>query len=176
MFRIMLIYGLIAGLIVIAVVVIGFELSGGDIASNSPLVGYLVMLMAMSLIFVGVKRYRDQTLGGVIKFWPALGLGVGIAIVAGIAYVIGWESYTSIAGFDFQTAFLDYQREIYLAEGLSGDALEAKMAPIVEMLALYENWWFRWPLTFLEPLPVSLLVAVISALLLRNPKVLPARQ
>jgi len=102
---------------VIAVVVIGFELSGGDIASNSPLVGYLVMLMAMSLIFVGVKRYRDQTLGGVIKFWPALGLGVGIAVVAGIAYVIGWESYTSIAGFDFQTAFLDYQREIYLAEG-----------------------------------------------------------
>lgn len=175
MFRIMLIYGLIAGLIVIAVVVIGFQLSGGEIAEGSQLVGYLTMLVAMSLIFVGVKRYRDQALGGVIKFWRAFGLGVGIAAVAGVAYVVGWEVYTSLSGIDFAGAYLEAQRETYIAEGLTGAALQDKLKPLQDMMALYENWWFRLPITFTEIFPIGLLVALVSALLLRNPKILPAR-
>ena len=33
--------------------------------------GYLVMLVALTFIFVGVKRYRDVERGGGIKFLPA---------------------------------------------------------------------------------------------------------
>ena len=35
--------------------------------------GYSVMLVAMSFVFVGVKRYRDVEGGGVIRFGRALG-------------------------------------------------------------------------------------------------------
>ena len=128
MFRTMLVYGQIAGLIVLSVIVIGFQMSGGKVAEGSQLVGYLAMLVAMSLIFVGIKRYRDNTLGGVIKFWPAFGLGVGIAAVASVAYVIGWEAFTAATGLDFAGAYLDSQREIYAGQGLTGEELEAKLA------------------------------------------------
>ncbi|MEL8055935.1 MAG: DUF4199 domain-containing protein, partial [Pseudomonadota bacterium] len=44
-----------------------------------------------------------------------------------------------------------------------------------DMMALYEKWWFRLPITFTEIFPIGLLVALVSALILRNPKIMPAR-
>jgi hypothetical protein len=39
----------------------------------------------------------------------------------------------------------------------------------------YRNPLFRIPMTFIEIFPVGLIIALISAALLRNPQVLPAR-
>ncbi|WP_299694913.1 hypothetical protein [Hydrocarboniphaga sp.] len=33
--------------------------------------GYMIMLIALSAVFVAIKRHRDIELGGVIRFWPA---------------------------------------------------------------------------------------------------------
>ena len=44
-----------------------------------------------------------------------------------------------------------------------------------ELRDAYANPLFRLPMTFLEIFPVGLLIALISAAVLRNPKVLPAR-
>lgn len=175
MFRIMLVYGVIAGVLMIAVIAIGVQLNGGDFSDGSQLQGYLIMILASSLIFVGVKRYRDNTLGGVIKFWPALKLALGIAVVACVSYVLAWEVYLAVSGIDFAGQYMDSMRASYEAEGLSGEALQAKLQPMQDMMALYEKPWFRMPLTLLEPLPVCLVVALISAALLRNPKVFPAQ-
>ena len=75
MFRIMLVYGAIAGALMIVIIAIGVQFNGGDFSEGSQAQGYLIMILASSLIFVGVKRYRDKALGGVIKFWPALKIG-----------------------------------------------------------------------------------------------------
>jgi hypothetical protein len=48
------------------------------------------------------------------------------------------------------------------------------MTGLETMRTQYANPLFRVPMTFLEIFPVGLLVALVSALLLRNPKVLPA--
>jgi hypothetical protein len=39
----------------------------------------------------------------------------------------------------------------------------------------YADPLFRMPMTFMEIFPVGLLISLISAAVLRNPKVLPAR-
>jgi hypothetical protein len=39
----------------------------------------------------------------------------------------------------------------------------------------YRDPLFRIPITFIEIFPVGLLVALVSAALLRNPKLMPAR-
>lgn len=73
MLRIILIFGTIAGLIVGGA---GFCLTVAW-ADNPPsmslgaVFGYLIMLVALSAVFVGIKRHRDRNLGGVIRFWPA---------------------------------------------------------------------------------------------------------
>ena len=100
MIRYALIYGTIAGTIVISVISAGIALDRPN-HTTSEWFGYLVMLLALSLIFVGVKRFRDVECGGVIGFGRALGLGLAIAIVAALIYIVGMK-----AGFKQPTTVL----------------------------------------------------------------------
>ena len=98
--RYALIYGGIAGAIVIAVIVAGVAF---DLPNHiqSEWFGYLVMLVALSLIFVGIKRYRDVECGGVVRFGRAFAVGLGIALVATIIYIVGWELFLATSRHDY---------------------------------------------------------------------------
>jgi uncharacterized protein DUF4199 len=176
MFRNILTYGTIAGLIVgiaLSAVVIGFSGSHG---SNGMVIGYTIMLVGLSTIFVAVKRYRDVDLGGVIGFWQALGMGLGISVVAGIFYVAAWDMACAITGTDFAgsyTAALIAQKK---AAGVGGAALAKFIAEMNTFKVQYANPLYRWPMTFVEIFPVGVLVSLISAGLLRNSRFLPARK
>ena len=175
MTRYALIYGAIAGAIAATVLTVGIA---SDLSNHTTSLwfGYLVMLVALSLIFVGVKRYRDVECGGVIRFGRALALGLGIAAVAGLIYALVWESYLQISGYDFMA---DYTRSVLKsmqAEGAAPAAIQAKAAEMNAMAESYKNPLFRIPMTFIEIFPVGILVALVSAGLLRNPKILPARR
>ena len=175
MTRIILIFGTISGLIVSVLMLGSIALSSGDHGTGSMLTGYLIMLVALSFIFVAVKRHRDVNHGGTIKFWSALAVGLGVALVAGLFYVIAWEIYFNIWARDFMDVYLNTQIEAQQANGASAAEIEEFRAGMEPMMALYQNWWFRMPITFTEIAPVGLLVAIVSAAILRNPGVLPRR-
>jgi hypothetical protein len=164
-----------AGAIVIGVLVAGLAF---DLHSHatSEWFGYLVMLVALSLIFVGIKRYRDVECGGVIRFGRAFGLGLGIAAVAALVYVVVWEIYLAASGVDFMAQYTGIVVDGMRSKGASAAEIEAKVAEMREMAEMYRNPLLRIPITFVEIFPVGLLVALVSAALLRNPKVLPAQR
>ncbi len=169
--RTILTYGLVSGAIIILGMIATIVLS----AQHSLWLGYLIMLVGLSAILLAVKSHRDKALGGVIKFWPAFLIGLGVAVVAGIAYVAIWEGYLAITHYRFMD---DYTASILAAkkaEGLSGAAYAKLAAEMTEMTKNYANPLYRMPMTFAEIFPVGLLVALVSAALLRNPKFLPAR-
>ncbi len=173
MLRIALIYGGASGALILFAMV-GVNLaSGGTGAPMSQAAGYLIMLVALSSIFLGVKRYRDIDRGGVIKFLPAFGLGLAIAAIAGAAYVIAWEAYLAMTNHAFINVYTDAQIAQQREAGVSGDELDAFVARMDALRAQYANPLYRLPMTFTEIFPVGLLVALISAVLLRNPRVLP---
>ena len=170
--RIIFIYGFIAGLVVICSMLLGLALSSGEAPGRAG--SYLIMLIALSMIFVGIKRYRDQDLGGVIRFGTATLLGLGIAAVAGVVYVVVWEIYLAMTDY----AFIDQYAQGVIAgkeaAGVSGPELEAAVESMENMQRQYSNPLFRLPMTFLEIFPVGLLITLVSAAILRNSKALPA--
>ena len=175
MTRYVLIYGPIAGAIAATVLTVSIA-AGTSNHTTSLWFGYLVMLVALSLIFVGMKRYRDVECGGVIRFGRAFALGLAIAAVAGLVYALFWETYLQVSGYDFMA---DYTKSVLQGmekEGASLAAIQAKAAELHSMAESYQNPLFRIPMTFIEIFPVGFLVALLSAALLRNPKFLPARQ
>lgn len=176
MIRTILFFGLAAGAIVavpmFAVLALNPEGHGG---TNSMFFGYTMMVVALSLVFFGVKQHRDKALGGVIRFWPALLMGLGISFVASLVYVAGWETTLALTRMDFIGGYAETQIAAAKAKGMAGAELDALVRQMDEMKAQYANPLFRLPMTFVEIFPVGLLVSLVTAALLRNSRFLPAR-
>lgn len=178
MFRSILRWGTLAGLIV-GSVLFGTTVFLADQPAVSGLgaaIGYTSMLVALSTVFVAIKRHRDRALGGVIRFWPAFGLGVGISAVAGVFYVAAWEAALAVTGMDFAGTYTAHLLEARKAAGASAQELAAYAAELARFRTQYANPLYRLPMTFSEIFPVGLLVSLVSAALLRNPRFLPARR
>ena len=146
----------------------------GTISENAALYGYLSMLLALTAVFLGIKHYRDNALGGVIKFVPALMVGLGISAVATLFWVVGWE-ITLVTGFDFGTAYSNSVLEAARGRGASEAELRQVAADADAFLEMYANPVVRVPITFAEMFPIGALISLISAALLRNSRFLPAR-
>jgi hypothetical protein len=162
-------FGVIAGLLAgVPLSIIVITLGEQQSMTEGMVVGYTIMLVALSMIFVAIKRYRDLDRGGVVGFWPAFGLGLGISFVAGVLYVIAWESSVAIAHLDFASSYAQAIIDEQRAKGVSGAAL-AKVAAEMEAFKLqYADPLFRLPMTFAEIFPVGVLVSLVSAGLLCN--------
>lgn len=176
MLRMILTYGVIAGLIV------GIPLSWMAIAMHQEsmawgmLIGYTMMLIALSAIFVAIKRYRDTELGGVIRFWPALGLGLGISVVAGILYALSWETALAVTHMDFAGTYANALIEQQKAAGVSAEALAKFTAEMDQFKVQYANPLYRMAMTFTEIFPVGVLVSLVSAGILRNSRFLAVQR
>jgi pheromone shutdown protein TraB len=176
MLRIILIYGAVAGVIVGAPMLWGMLTTdpNGPMPENGALVGYATMLVALTAVFLGVKQYRDKEKGGVIKFLPALGVGLGISAVASLGWVIAWEISLVVTKFDFTAAYFGQLIEQAQAEGATDKVakLQGEQASFAEM---YANPLYRVPITFVEMFPLGAVISLVTAGLLRNSRFLPAR-
>lgn len=173
--KIILTYGVISGAVIIGTILLSLAWASGDSSSMSSLewVGYLVMIVALSVIFVGVKRYRDQELGGIIRFKTAFLVGLGITAVASVIYVAAWEVNLALTDYAFMDQYSASLIEAKKAEGASEAEVQELAAKMEEMKESYANPLFRVPITLLEIFPVGLLVSLIAAAVLRKHRVLP---
>ena len=176
MISLILRYGTIAGLIV-AVPMVWRMLTLDADAGGSPLGGmavtYLVMLVGLTAVFLGIKHYRDRVLGGVIRFLPAFGIGLGISFIASLFYVIGWEISMAYSKFDFAQWYADYMVESVKAKGGSAEQIAKASADAQAFAASYAKPLVRIPWTFIEIFPVGVLVSLVSAAILRKMGTVP---
>jgi hypothetical protein len=169
-------YGIVAGLIVaVPMIALMLTLTAETAPDNGALYGYLTMIVALTAVFLGVKHYRDKVLGGAVKFLPALLVGLGISVVASVIYAIGWEISIGLTGFDFGAAYTQSMVAAARANGASAAELERITAQADAFARIYANPLFRFPITFVEMFPIGVVIAAISAALLRNSRFLPAR-
>ncbi|HET9032855.1 MAG TPA: DUF4199 domain-containing protein [Dokdonella sp.] len=177
MFRTILKYGVIAGLIVGAFQIgIFTAFDGMPPLTFGMLIGYTTMLIAMSAVFVGIKQHRDVDRGGVIGFLPAFAVGLGVSFIAGVFYVIAWEVVQATTQMDFAAAYAQAIIASAKADGASAEALATLTADMETFKVQYADPLIRLPMTFVEIFPVGVLVSMVSAGLLRNSRFLPARR
>ena len=161
-------FGLISGLM-ISVLMDGSLLLADKIGpGHSMALGYTIMVASFLLVYFGVRSYRDNTLDGQISFGRAFSCGILITLITTVFYVVTWE----VIYFNFIPHFMDsyWAAQIHKvqASGLDPATIATKVAAIEHSQQLYQNPFVNMAYTFMEPLPVGLIITLISAAILRR--------
>ena len=173
--RIIFIYGLIAGAIVSGMLVISQPMLSQGIINydNAMIVGYTSMVIALSVVFFGIKTFRDQEGKGKISFGTAFKIGILITLIASLMYAISWEIYYNTMGTDFMEQYTSYHIKKLQEAGATVEKIEATRKEMATFSEQYRNPVIRFGMTLLEIFPVGLLITLICAALLRRKEILP---
>ncbi|HKO61090.1 MAG TPA: DUF4199 domain-containing protein [Pyrinomonadaceae bacterium] len=139
---------------------IGFE--------RAELVGYTTMIASFLMVFFGIRSYRENVGFGRVTFRRAFAVGALITLIISVFYVLTWQ----IMYFNFMPNFVNdyaaYLVEKMRASGATPEAIEAKLQEMREFKKLYDNPLLNAAITLIEPIPVGLLLSLISSFILRK--------
>jgi hypothetical protein len=171
--KVTLTYGLVAGAIISIIMVLSIALWQIGVVNfdNSELIGYGSMVIALSMIFFGIKSYRDNYQNGSLKFVKGLQIGALITLIASLMYATTWETFYQTNP-EIQTSFMDKYVEHSLnkmkAKGAAPAEIDQKAKTMAGMVEMYKNPVIRFGMTLLEILPVGVVVTLICAAVLRR--------
>jgi hypothetical protein len=126
------------------------------------------MLIAFSLVFVGIRNYRDKYNGGVISFGKAFKIGITIVLIASTIYVVAWliDYFYFIP--DFGEKYSAHILDKLKASGASQTEIDRQTKEMASMSAMLKNPFYNAMMAYVEILPVGLVVTLISSLVLKR--------
>lgn len=165
-------YGLIGGTLMIALTFVLAALfkSGFVNIANGEYYGYAGMLIALTMVFFGIREYRSDQ--GHVTFWKAFQIGASITGIAAVMYFLGGELYNLIDpsfGPDTVAQYAAYQVDLLRSKGAAETEIEALRQQMSQFIEMYKNPLVRFGVALIEFVPVGIIVTVISALILRRP-------
>lgn len=163
------IFGLIAGSLIAAIAnYMAWVCCANPEFETNDFLGYTSMLVIFSLIFVGIRNYRNHYLGGQITFSHALKAGFFMSLIASTLYVVVWL----VDYYVFIPDYIDYYVSHVMYKTRTGGATEAELAETAKNMAnfkeMYKNPLFVIISTFVEVFPIAMVVSLISALILKR--------
>jgi len=167
MSKTVLVYGLIIGALSAGTMFFSIHTMRGGNVRTSEVLGYTSIVLAMLLVFFGIRSYRENAGGGKVTFLRGLGVGVAITLIASGCYVATWQAmYFSTPGLGDQLAacMVDHAK----ASGATPEQLDAVTRQTESYKKLWANPLTNAAVTFLEPFPVGVAAALISAAVLRK--------
>jgi len=168
--KIVWVCGIIAGIISVSWGVIGEAVLSDRLSLNTKMIfGYTAMLLGFSLIFVAIKNYRDNHNSGQITFGKALRIGLLITLIASTVYVVIWMIDYSYFVPDYGDKYQAQAIAELKASGASAAEVQRQAAEITSSMAKYKSSAaFRVIFTYLEILPVGIVISFIAALILKH--------
>lgn len=161
--KVVLTFGLIAGAIMSAVMLLGIPFKEQIGFDRAAIVGYTSMVLAFLMVFFGVKSYRDNVAGGELSFGRALQVGLLITLVATVCYVATWQFAYHQFMPDFASDYAAYSLQKARASGATEAELARQTRQMTEYIEMYRNPLYNIAITFLEPLPVGLVFTLVTA-------------
>ncbi len=167
-----IIYGLIAGIVVSVLMLLSLNYishcEGNVDYDTSMVIGYASMLLAFSLVFVGIRNYRDKFNGGVISFGKAFKVGILIVLIASTIYVAAWLVDYFFFIPDFAEKYSAHTLDKLKASGASQAEIDKQTKEMANFCRMFKNPFFNAMMTYVEILPVGLIVTLISSLILKR--------
>jgi hypothetical protein len=176
--KIVIVYGLISGAVVVflMLMLVSFVNKGSVNFDNAEYFGYGSMIIALSMVFFGIKSYRESRSNGSVTFFKGVQIGLLITLIASVMYAGGWEAYLQLnPGLrdEFIQKYIGHQAGKMKESGAPQAEIDQFLSQMNTMAELYKNPVVRFGMTLMEIVPVGLIVTLLSAALLRKREVLP---
>jgi hypothetical protein len=167
--RNVLIFGLVLGTILAShgVYMMSVVYNNPEFESND-VVGYAAMIVVFSLIFVGIRNYRNKELNGVISFGKAFKTGALIALLGSTMYVVFGLTYYYVFVPDFLDKYELHVISQATRNGATASELAARTEEMNQFKEMYKNPIFAVLISYAEVLPIGLVVALVSSLILKR--------
>ena len=166
--KIVLTFGVISGIVtsILMLSILPFiDRIGFD---KGTIIGYTAMLVSFLFIFPGIRSYRENIGNGTISFGRAFAVGILITLISGVFYVLTWEVIYYKLAPELHDKLFNYLMEKTRNSGRSPAEVAAELESIRQFSESYRNPFVNAAYSFLEPLPVGLLVTLISSIILRK--------
>ena len=161
--RIVLTFGLIAGAILSAMMLLTLPFHDRIGFDRALVVGYTTMVLAFLMVFFGVKSYRDNVADGSVTFGRAVKVGLLITAVGTICYVATWQVVYHRFAPDYLDKYAAYKVEKARESGATEAQIAEESKKMAEFKEMYENPLVNIAFTFLEPLPVGIVFTLVTA-------------
>jgi hypothetical protein len=161
--KIVLTFGLIAGAVLSAMMLLTLPFQDQIGFDKGAIIGYTTMVLAFLMVYFGIRSYRENVAGGSVTFSRAFAVGLLITGIATVCYVATWELIYYKLAPDFGDKYAAYAIAQVKKSGAS-EAQVAKQLKDMEMFKeSYKNPLVNIAWTTLEPLPVGLLFTLVAA-------------
>lgn len=156
--------GLLIGFSLISQAILGTDTSNFEVAEVA---GYAGILLSMSVIFIAVRKYRQDS--GHIGFTRALLVGMMTDFVASFLYGLFMLYYFMSLSPEFLKVYMDYYRGQIETSGASAEQIASELAALEANAGLFTNPYFQSMVMFLTVFAIGAVIALISAWILRSP-------
>lgn len=168
MTKIVLTFGLLSGAVAAVMMFLTLPFAERIGFDRAVYVGYTTIVISMLFVYFGVRSYRDNVLGGRMNFGKAFTAGMLITIISSACYVAAW--LVMYYGFmpDFANQYADYLVEQARTPGASQADIDAAIKQGEQARQWLANPLINTAVSFTEPLPVGVIVTLISAAVLKK--------
>jgi hypothetical protein len=160
-------YGLISGLISSVMMVITSLLTDRIGADKSEIIGYIALIACFLFVYFGMVSFRDNEGNGKVSYGKALVIGLLITAISSVCYVITWVIIYHTMFPDFMEKYSAQVLANMKAKGASATEISKKTTEMQQYTRMYKNPVMMCLITFMEPLPVGIIISFISALIVQ---------
>ena len=130
--------------------------------------GYTAIVASFLPIYFGIRAYRDNVAGGTLTFGRGFLVGLMIAVISSLFYVATWEVVYFKLVPDFAAKYTAHAVDHLKRTGATQEKIDETMRQMQMLKQYLDNPLTNAAMTLVEPLPIGVLIALISAGVLRR--------
>jgi hypothetical protein len=141
-----------------------------DNFTKGEIVGYSIMLISSLAVVMGIKDFKQKRAPAPLGFIGALGVGLGISLIASHIFALYNWLYLEFINPTFTATYVQYSEQKIRSSNLEPLVMEQQLKELAQYADLMSNNFTQSMVMFATVFIIGLLVSLVGALALRTPR------
>ena len=160
-------YGLLGGLLICLLFLASWYLMPGLDFTTQEVLGYASMVLALSIVYFGIRHFRDRENSGALSLGEGLRVGLGISLITALCFGLLDVLYVVWLEPDFMDTYYasvlaDWEASLPEAEFL------ARKQEMEDQKAMFSSPWVSFLLMFLTVFLIGFIISLLSTFILKR--------